>query len=105
MAKRSNKKEELKIEEINVDKKIRNKNIKIYMLVAQFFLSIITIVLVTLFLLNKNVMAYLQISLALTLIVIGINSIVVYKRKVLPVIYFLTGACLIVLAVLTFLGI
>ena len=54
---------------------------------------------------NKGLMAYLQISLALTLIVIGINNIVVYKRKILPVVYFLMGASLIALAVLTILGV
>ena len=102
--KENNKKEEIKIRKIEVEKK-GNKDTKIYLLVIQFFLSIITLGFVITFIFNKNIMAYLQISLALTLIVIGINNIVVYKRKVLPVAYFLMGAILITLSVLTILGV
>ncbi len=101
---RSNKKEEVIVKEIKEEKK-ENKNIKIYMLAVQFFLSIITLIFVVLFLFKKNVLACLQISLALTLIVIGINNIIVYKRKILSAVYFLIGAGLITLAVITILGI
>ena len=96
---RSNKKEKLK------EEKIENKNVKVYLLVIQFFLSIITLGFVIAFMFNDGLMAYLQISLALTLIVIGINNIVVYKRKVLPVVYFLMGAGLVTLAIITILGV
>ena len=115
MAKRNNKKEEIVVKEIKeekeeVFKKIENKNedntkLKVAMLIAQFFLSIITIAFVITFIFNNNILAPLQISLALTLIVIGINSIIVYKRKMLSVLYFLIGAVLITLAIITILGI
>lgn len=104
MTNKSSKKEETIIQEIK-EQKIDNKNKKIYLLVIQFFLSVITLGFVIAFMFNKDLMAYLQISLALTLIVIGINNIVVYKRKLLPVVYFLMGASLIALAVLTILGV
>jgi hypothetical protein len=94
-----NKKEEIK------EEKIENKQVKAYMLVIQFFLSIITLVFVILFLFKKNVLAPLQISLALTLFVMGINNILVYKRKFFTLVYLVIGLALLVLAVLTILGV
>lgn len=117
MAKKSSKKEKVVVEEIevidvdnkekeeNIDKKLRNKNIKMTMLVVQFFLSIITLVFVVLFLFKKSVLAGLQISLALTLFVTGINNMITYKRKFFTILYFLLGLVLAVLAVLTILGV
>ena len=114
--KRVEKNEEIKIEEIQEEKeevvfkkiedtKKQNPRLKYAMLFAQFFLSIITLAFAITFMFNKNIVAPFQISLALTMFVMGINNLLVYKRKFFTIIYFIIGLALIVLAVLTILGV
>lgn len=118
MAKKSSKKveeikEEIKLEEEKEeqvfkkieDNKKENKKLKYGMLITQFFLSLITLAFAIMFIFNKNIVAPFQISLALTMFVMGINNLLVYKRKFFTIIYFIIGLALIVLAVLTILGV
>lgn len=120
MAKKSSKKvekkEEIMVEEVKeenkeeVFKKIENKKkdnskLKYTMLIIQFFLSIATIAFAIAFMFNKNIVAPFQISLALTMFSMGINNLLVYKRKFFTIIYFIIGLALMVLAVLTILGV
>ena len=121
MAKKSSKKvekkEEIIVEEVKEenkeekvfkkieDTKKQNPRIKYTLFFIQFLLSIITLVFAIIFFFNKNVVAPFQISLALTMIVMGINNLLVYKRKIFTFLYFIIGFVLLVLAVLTILGV
>ena len=102
------KEEKIKEEQKPQDNKsVTKKNVTksdMIFLNIQFFLSIITIVLVIVYFFNKSLMFALQISLGLTMIVTGVNNIKVYKRKALTVFYFILGIALLVLAVITMLG-
>ena len=96
--------------EVEVAKKIepkkdQNKKPAFILLVVQFILSLVTLALAVTYMFNNNVMVALQISLALTMIVMGINNLLVYKRKIFTFLYFIIGLILLVLAVLTILGI
>lgn len=120
MAKKSSKKvekkEEIIVEEVKeenkeeVSKKIEdtkknNSKLKFAMLIIQFFLSLVTLAFAITFVFNKNIVAPFQISLALTMFSMGINNLLVYKRKFFTILYFIIGLALAVLAVLTILGV
>lgn len=120
MAKKSSKKvekkEEIIVEELTEEKedavfkkievnKKDNSKLKFTMLIIQFFLSIVTLAFAITFMFNKNIVAPFQISLALTMFSMGINNLLVYKRKFFTIIYFIIGLALAVLAVLTILGV
>lgn len=87
------------------DKKKENGKLKFTMLVIQFFLSIVALAFAIVFFFNRNIVVPFQISLSLTMFVMGINNLLIYKRKVFTFLYFLIGLVLLILAVLTILGV
>lgn len=71
----------------------------------QFILSIITLILAIVYFFQKRVMFALQISLGLTMLITGVNNLMIYKRKAFTILYFLLGIVLLVLAIINILGI
>ena len=71
----------------------------------QALLSVVTIILFIVYLINKDTAGLLQIGLGLTLIVTGFNNYKVYHRPLLTIAYFVVGIILLVLAVITIMGI
>ena len=97
--------EEIKEEVQENDTNKKNTRLKFVMLIIQFFLSIVTLAFAITFIFNRNIVVPFQITLALTMFAMGINNILVYKRKFFTILYFLIGLILLVLAVLTIMGV
>ena len=87
-------------------KKIEKKVSKYpkYLIIIQLILTLTVIIfgIITLF---KNELVYVfELILGITLIVMGINNHLIYKRKNLTILYFLIGLGAFILAILKLIG-
>jgi len=83
--------------------KINNKNI--FFVDLQLFFTIVTIILLIWFFFNQSIVIYVELFLGLSLISMGINNHLIYKRKYFTVIYFLLGVVVLLNTILSFLGV
>lgn len=83
---------------------IKKNNNHIFLYLQAIF-SLITVVLTIVYILNKSITGFLQLSLGLTILIMGYNNYKVYHRKFLTLVYILVGVILITLSVITFLGV
>ena len=86
------------------DKNNKKNNNHIFLYLQAIF-ALITVVLTIVYILNKSITGFLQLSLGLTILIMGYNNYKVYHRKFLTLVYVLVGVILITLSVITFLGV
>lgn len=89
-----------------MEKKIEKKVSKYpkYLIIIQLILTLTVIIfgIITLF---KNELVYVfELILGITLIVMGINNHLIYKRNKLTILYFLIGLGAVIIAILKIIG-
>lgn len=80
----------------------KNFKLTIYL---QLVLSIITLVLFVMYLINNKYLSFLELALGLNLLVTGYNNEKVYKRRNLTILYIIFGIVMIVISIIKFLGV
>lgn len=82
----------------------KSKNYLKALIILQFFLTIGLIIfgIVTIF--NTDLLYIFEIFLGITLLVMGLNNFLIYKRRNLTILYIIIGLGSIVLAILKLLG-
>lgn len=71
----------------------------------QIIFTIATIVLLVWYFFDSSVLTFLQISLGICLIVMGVNNYLINKKKINTILYSLMGIILLILSVLVLLGV
>lgn len=74
-------------------------------LYLQFIMSFVVIIFIILYFVNKKYVLPLELSLGATLIIMGYNNKVFYKRKNVTILYIIIGVVLVVFSILQFLGV
>ena len=74
------------------------------LIVIQFLLTISVIFFGIITIFNTNLLYYFEILLGITLLVMGLNNYLIYKRKNLTILYIIIGIGSIILALLEILG-
>ncbi len=80
----------------------KNFKLTIYL---QLVLSIITLVLFVMYLINNKYLSFLELALGFNLLVTGYNNEKVYKRRNLTILYIIFGIVMIVISIIKFLGV
>ena len=95
--------EEVVAKKIPQEKK-KLSQVDLILLNLQLIMSLCTLVVGVMFFFKNNMLFWLQLSLGITMLTMGVNNLKIYKRKSVTIMYFLIGVLLIVLAVLTKIG-
>ena len=74
------------------------------LIVLQLFLTIVIIVFGIITIFKTELLYIFEILLGITLLVMGVNNFLIYKRRNLPILYLIIGLGSIILAVLQLLG-
>lgn len=74
------------------------------LIILQFFLTIGLIIFGIITIFKTDLLYIFEILLGITLLVMGLNNFLIYKRRNLTILYIIIGLCSIVLAVLKLLG-
>ena len=101
--KKAKEEEEVIAKKIPIEKKKLSQT-DLILLNIQLLMSICTLVVGILYFIKNNMLFWLQLSLGITMLTMGINNLKIYKRKSVTIMYFLLGILLVVLAVLTKIG-
>ena len=101
--KKAKEEEEVIAKKIPLQKKKLSQT-DLILLNIQLLMSICTLVVGILYFIKNNMLFWLQLSLGITMLTMGINNLKIYKRKSVTIMYFLLGILLVVLAVLTKIG-
>ena len=101
--KKAKEEEEVIAKKIPLEKKKLSQT-DLILLNIQLLMSICTLVVGILYFIKNNMLFWLQLSLGITMLTMGINNLKIYKRKSVTIMYFLLGILLVVLAVLTKIG-
>lgn len=101
--KKAKEEEEVIAKKIPIEKKKLSQT-DLILLNIQLLMSICTLVVGILYFIKNNMLFWLQLSLGITMLIMGINNLKIYKRKSVTIMYFLLGILLVVLAVLTKIG-
>lgn len=90
----------------NNQQAVKKKENSLFPLYLQAGFSVITLILLIVFFINKDVVGLLQMSIGITLIITGYNNHHVYKRSIITTIAnFFVGLILLVLSVISIMGI
>ena len=101
--KKAKEEEEVIAKKIPIEKKKLSQT-DLILLNIQLLMSICTLVVGILYFIKNNMLFWLQLSLGITMLTMGVNNLKIYKRKSVTIMYFLLGVLLVVLAVLTKIG-
>lgn len=96
-------KDTLKKDSKKQKKKIKGSVINqfnIFFVDLQMVLTFLTIIVFVLFIFHSKMLSYLQLSLGVTLLVMGYNNQIIYKRAKFTVAYVFVGIILLVLCIL-----
>ena len=74
------------------------------LIVIQFILTISVIILGIVTIINPKLIYIFEIVLGITLLIMGLNNYLIYKRKNLTLLYAIIGLCSIILAILKLIG-
>ena len=101
--KKAKEEEEVIAKKIPIEKK-KLSQVDLILLNLQLIMSLCTLVVGVMFFFKNNMLFWLQLSLGITMLTMGVNNLKIYKRKSVTIMYFLLGVLLVVLAVLTKIG-
>lgn len=71
----------------------------------QVIFTILTVIVLIWYLFDKSAWHFLQITLGITMIIIGYNNKIIYNRPKFAWVYYITGAILIIFDILLLLGV
>lgn len=83
----------------------KKKGNSIFPLYLQAIFSVVTLILLIVFFINKDIIGLLQMSIGITLVITGYNNYRVYKRSFITIAYFFVGLILLALSVISIVGI
>lgn len=89
----------------NKSQVVKKKSNSLFPLYLQAGFTVITLILLIVFFINKDIIGLLQMSIGITLIITGYNNYRVYKRSLITIAYFFVGLILLVLSVISIMGI
>lgn len=84
-----------------ITKEKKQSKVGIY---TQLILTLATVILAICYFMNRGLLPYLQLSLALTMLIMGYNNQKVYKRTGFTYFYVIIGIILLFIAVMGLLG-
>ena len=89
---------------INPKRKKKEKKYSIAFIYVQLFLTIFLLIFGFITLFNKQLYVYFQFLLAITILDMGLNNKLIYKRNSLTIFYFIIGIAILIIGIFNLIG-